>query len=212
MLQSQPSFRTRVACDSYRLLTSLSTFILDTTFNNHTYNNSTWIISSSSSKHIHTYLEVLSVPESRDGMSSSMPIPKRRHAGESSYSSSSSSSYSSPVSGSSLSTPSSSKGKAPLSESPQERISPRRPSLLGRLIARLLYPVACSSMTTTWLCEFQDTLSNTYDCVGSSLSKSEHTVVNLGHEDGPPRLVSLERNVIKIAVAICADIPPRSPA
>ncbi|EMC95964.1 hypothetical protein BAUCODRAFT_71445, partial [Baudoinia panamericana UAMH 10762] len=25
---------------------------------------------------------------------------------------------------------------------------------------------------------------------GSSLSKSEYTVINLGHEDGPPRLVS----------------------
>lgn len=71
-------------------------------------------------------------------MSSSMPIPRReeaqRDAAPSSFSSSASSSYSTPISSSSPLAPtsSSSKGKAAVSSpSTSERIAPRRPSLLG---------------------------------------------------------------------------------
>lgn len=102
-------------------------------------------------------------------MSSSMPIPTRASADKTSHSSpfaysASPSSISS--SAGSPNTLSSWKGKSKVpvhdqtaasssSSPPPERISPRRPSLLG-----------------------------------SSLAKSEYTVVNLAHHDGPPRLVT----------------------
>ena len=41
-----------------------------------------------------------------------------------------------------------------------------------------------------WLANNLDESLLTCNATGNSLSKSEHTVVNLGHEDGPPRLVS----------------------
>ena len=89
------------------------------------------------------YISTAHIPTQRlfehQTMTSSVPIPTRRSAtaaAESSYSSpeSSSSSNSSPISSSSLSVRTSSKGKQSVSSSPSERISPRRPSLLGMLI------------------------------------------------------------------------------
>jgi hypothetical protein len=124
-------------------------------------------------------------------MSSSLPIPtpsKRKQpvrdvlaasysssSAASSYSSNSSPNLSAPVS---PATSSLSKGKSPAHQQ-REVISPRRPSLLGEKLDTIIaYGKAGSE---SWL-----TMG-----AGSSLSKSDYTVINLGHDDGPPRLVRL---------------------
>lgn len=35
--------------------------------------------------------------------------------------------------------------------------------------------------------------------IGSSFTESSHTVINLGHEDGPPRLVSETRRLNEVS-------------
>ncbi|KAK5158552.1 hypothetical protein LTS14_003572 [Recurvomyces mirabilis] len=113
-------------------------------------------------------------------MSQSMPIPQRkqpvRNAAAASWSSSSTaSSYSNP--NTMPVTPSLAKGKFPATPPRHvDSISPRRPSLLGMSVWGLAERVVVEVVLTPSL--------------GSSLSKSEYTVMDLGHDDGPPRLVT----------------------
>ncbi|KAK5124411.1 hypothetical protein LTR85_001628 [Meristemomyces frigidus] len=97
--------------------------------------------------------------------SSSMPIPKRkqpahRHAASTSWSSSAASSYSSPGSSSLANTPSS--------------------------LAKGKFPATEAAPPRA---EY-DVSPRRPSLLGSSLSKSEYTVINLAHHDGPPRLVT----------------------
>ncbi|KAK5137199.1 hypothetical protein LTR08_000704 [Meristemomyces frigidus] len=98
--------------------------------------------------------------------SSSMPIPKRkqpaRHAASSSWGSSAASSYSSASASSALAMTPSSLAKGKFAATPSTSASPPRTEFISSRRPSLL---------------------------GSSLSKSEYTVVNLAH-DGPPRLVT----------------------
>ncbi|KAF2487070.1 hypothetical protein BDY17DRAFT_319638 [Neohortaea acidophila] len=97
--------------------------------------------------------------------SSAVPIPQRKRnaVAAASYSSSASSSWSV-----GLGTPhsSSSKGKEPMSTSPPSSSSPSWSSMVEPISPRRP------------------------SLLGSSLAKSEHTVINLAHSDGPPRLVT----------------------
>ena len=122
-------------------------------------------------------------------MSSSMPIPGRKSdkAGSSNASDgSASSSFSSPTNSSSPQNIPSVKGKAPLRPSPSETISPRRPSLLGMLTFKIIVQRAMDANGSFVIMSYV-VLTGLYS--GNSLSKSEHTVIDLGRPDGPPRLV-----------------------
>jgi len=116
--------------------------------------------------------------------SSAVPIPKRKQRASSSSwtTSSASSSFSSPSGTSAIPSSSLEKGKGAVSSLASS--APRRPSLLGTL-----HPSMCLARGFYGQIEF---LADVIDrsTTGSSLSKSEYTVVNLGNDDGPPRLVS----------------------
>ncbi|KAK5108503.1 hypothetical protein LTR62_008243 [Meristemomyces frigidus] len=98
-------------------------------------------------------------------MSQSMPIPKRkqpvRNTAASWTTTSTASSYSSPSHGSTAS---------PITTTPSS-------------IAKGKFP-ASSPRQTDSISQRRPSL------LSSSLSKSEYTVLNLGHDDGPPRLVT----------------------
>ncbi|KAL9531391.1 hypothetical protein SMMN14_05010 [Sphaerulina musiva] len=120
-------------------------------------------------------------------MSSSMPIPKRKQplptlSGSSSSSSSSYGSFSSmspPRTPSSSTTPWKGKSKVPIASSSFSASSSSASSSAA--------PTATAALTSS----SPPISPRRPSLMGSSLSKSEYTVINLSHhEDGPPRLVT----------------------
>lgn len=112
-------------------------------------------------------------PISAGSMSTAMPIPKRKdHGSSTSRSSWSSSSASSSYSNAIPETLS--KAKVQPEADRENHLSPRRPSLLGKVSS------AIPKMRHGLLMVLP----------GDSLARSVYTVINLGH-DGPPRLVSI---------------------
>ncbi|USW56140.1 hypothetical protein Slin15195_G094590 [Septoria linicola] len=117
-------------------------------------------------------------------MSSSMPIPARKQpaaiaeAAGSASSSSPSSSYGSSRRTPSLSSrsPAAWKGKSKVPITPQNNSS----SSSSGMLATSPPPSSLSGSISR----------RRPSLMGTSLSKSEYTVINLGHEDGPPRLVT----------------------
>lgn len=130
-------------------------------------------------------------------MSSSITIPTRTAYGESSKAGASSCS---PSSYSTSPTPRTPRGQtASTPASPSTKLShDRRPSLLSESTPLLGPPEECRASQVALEFELAITFHNTYrtcepvsnSCIGSSLSKQEHTVINIGDPDGVPRLVS----------------------
>jgi len=120
--------------------------------------------------------------------SSAIAIPKRKQPARNSYQSSYAATPSSYSSVSLLNGSPSEPGN--LSKKPvrdeddgKERVQARRPSLLGKVSLSGLEMRRVQRRTR------KNALLTGYTYTGSSFTQSSYTVVNLGREDGPPRLV-----------------------